>query len=156
VSDLATDARLLADICESLASIIDALEEVDVDQGIVVRELIAASQAVLLGARQELETKVGKAMGPDFRDVDGKRYSRHARLSKRNADNEALLRAVLDSRLVNTDTGEVIEETPVDRIKHVYPLSARDARKTALEKRGLDISEFVPAEWVGWSISEDR
>lgn len=157
LASLVTDAHLLSDIVEDIAQDVEACKgDEDGPTKIKVREVIAACQAMLLGARQDLETDIGQVIGPDFIDVDGKRYSRHARLSLRNGDNEALVRAVLDSRRVNKDTGEVIEETPVDRLRHVWHLAARDARKTALKDRGLDLTEFVESEFRGWNITEDR
>lgn len=63
-------------------------------------------------------------------------------------DNERLLRDVLDSRLVEAGSGEIMDETPLEKIQMVYPLAGGTARKTALKARGLDILDY--AEDPNW------
>jgi hypothetical protein len=65
-------------------------------------------------------------------------------------DKESLLRAVLDSRLVNEATGEVVEETPVDRVLHVWNLGA--PRLFALRARRIDEDQFCEATFEGWTV----
>lgn len=65
-----------------------------------------------------------------------------------------LLRAVLDSRVVNTDTGEVADETPLDKVLSVWNLAT--PRTTALKERGIDPDEFCHSEWGGWTIEVIR
>lgn len=54
-----------------------------------------------------------------------------------------LVRIVLDSRRFDSLTGEAIEETPLAKVMHVFPLGAPRIR--ALEDRGID-----PDEWSQW------
>jgi hypothetical protein len=65
-------------------------------------------------------------------------------------DKDALLSAVLDSRLVNTETGEVTEESPLDKVRAVWNLGT--PRVTALRERNIDPDQFCRSEWGGWGI----
>ena len=158
MSDLITNTRMLAELTDEIVRDIDDLDPntVELDQLFIVKEVIAAAKAALLGASQDLDTKLGDLIGLDFIDVLGKRWSRHGRYSNRNGQNDDLLRAVLDSRLVDPETGEVIEETPTDKIKAVWNLPVAQARKTALEARHIDVSQFIERRRVGWTVSLDR
>jgi hypothetical protein len=160
IPDLVTAAKRVRDAIDDLHMAREATVG-DVDAGAIetliwVHEVLALDSSDLVAERQELDDLIGTLMGPERVTVNGKLYQRHARVSLRNGDNAALLRAVLDSRIVDKTTGEVKEETPVDRITHVWLLAARDARKTALRERGLDQDEFVEREFRGWNITEAR
>lgn len=75
------------------------------------------------------------------------------RRTKRSGwDHDYLLRAVLDSRRVNTATGEIVDETPVDKVASVYALKGYNASLEAIRARGLDPDEFCRAEPDGWSV----
>lgn len=63
-----------------------------------------------------------------------------------NWDSDGLLRLVLDSRVVNEETGEI--ESVLDILKQVYPLKGYNARTTALKKLGIDVDEFCQTEWA--------
>lgn len=106
-------------------------------------------------ARAVLEDKLGKAMGRKLVVVeDLGALERHRSTTYRSdADQSSdLLRAVLDSRVVDKDTGEVRDETPVDKIRAVWALAARDARVTALRERNLAKDEFCTVEIGTWKI----
>lgn len=96
---------------------------------------------------------------------EGRTFKRSAtpkRVFKPEA-NDDMLRAVLDSRriapprkknapplVVNNVTyepGDVIEETLVDKLRHVYPMPARDARTRALAARLIDLDQFCTTEF---------
>ena len=49
-------------------------------------------------------------------------YEAHRKKSRTVWDKDALLHAVLDTRLVDTDTGEVVDPTPYDKVLHVWNL----------------------------------
>lgn len=55
---------------------------------------------------------------------------------------EDLIRAVLDSRLIDLETMEVVDESPADKLMHVFSLSGSNARLTALKERGLRVGAF--------------
>lgn len=57
-------------------------------------------------------------------------------------DSEALVRAVLDSRRIDLETMEVLDETPADKLMHVWGMTGSGARLTALKERGLRVGDF--------------
>lgn len=62
-------------------------------------------------------------------------------------DNDALVRAVLDSRLVDRETGEIVDESPADRLRACFNLSGSNVRLTALKARRIDPDELCSTEW---------
>jgi hypothetical protein len=60
-----------------------------------------------------------------------------------------LLQAVLDTRLVDSVTGEVTEETPLEKVLEVWNLPA--PRLTALKNRGL-----TPSDYATVTYDEDK
>lgn len=154
LDDVVGDSRLLADCVDDLVRDVEALDVEEDWLAILmsVRGVMLAASAALLGVRQELDTKIARTIGPDQAIVDGKRVRRHPRLSKRNADNAALLRAVLDTVLIDPDTGEVFEETQLDKVKAVWPLDVHSARNGALKQRRIDPDEFCETEFRGFNL----
>lgn len=69
-------------------------------------------------------------------------------------DKDDLLRAVLDSRLVDKTTGFISEESPLDKVLAVWNLGP--PRTKVLENRGIDPDEFCHSEWGGWTIEVIR
>jgi len=65
--------------------------------------------------------------------------------SRTGWDSEALLSAVLDSRLVDPESGEVEVESPLAKVLHVWHLPA--PRVTALRERGIDGDKFCHVLW---------
>lgn len=61
---------------------------------------------------------------------------------------------VLDSRLVDKDTGEMKDETNLEKVRSVWGLKGYQASITALRDRGLDPSEFCEAEFRGFRLSD--
>jgi hypothetical protein len=101
---------------------------------------------------QQLQDATASLMDRKDKVIDGVGVlSRHERKSRTQWDKEMLLRAVLDSRIVDKDTGEVRDEAPVDKVTNVWNLGA--PRVTALKARGLDADEFCVVEKkAGWSV----
>lgn len=95
-----------------------------------------------------LERLVGDRMS-DFRQtIEGVgTLERHKNESKTKWRKDELLAAVLDTRLVNAETGELVEETPLEKVLHVFNLPA--PRTTALKARGLAYDEFCEVENKG-------
>ena len=106
--------------------------------------------------RDEIHTRAGGAMTDRRIVVDGKSWQRNRVRSRRGWNNDGLLRAVLDSRLVNKLTGEVSFESAYDRVRAVYPLSGGSARVTQLQARGIDPDDFCQMEERGWRIGVPR
>jgi hypothetical protein len=124
-----------------------------VNTGAVLLQELAELRRVLDAFRADVEHALGGAMGEYRTTILGVgTLERHRDKRYRHGDDEGLLRAVLDSRLVNSATGELIEETPVDRIVHVWRLSATEARKTALDARRIAKDEFCTVERGHWKI----
>lgn len=143
----------------SAADVVTALERVDPDAIAAMstedalRELALLTDANrLLGQIRSLtEQAVAEQMGPGIYTVEGVgSFERHGRKNRKTWDREALLRDVLDTRLVDEATGEVTDPTPLDKVLHVWNLGA--PRVTALRARGLDPDEYCASEWGGWSI----
>lgn len=101
----------------------------------------------------EVEDQLADAM-PDKKVVlDGLgEVERFRRVSRVKWDSEALLRAVLDSRLVNPDTGEVADESPLDRVRACYALTGSSVRLEALRERQIDPDEYCATERRGWRV----
>ncbi len=76
---------------------------------------------------------------------------RHSKKDRTQWDKPDLLRAVLDTKLVDTATGEILDETPLSKVTTVWNLGA--PRLTALRDRGLDPDDFCTTEVrPGWSL----
>lgn len=127
------------------------LPEWDLKQHCEALTGIREARRLLADAEQGLSSSIGALMGEHTVIVDGLgAVTKHARKSRTQWDPD-LYRAVLDTRLVDPDTGEVVEETPVDRILHVWRLGA--PRVTALKARGIDADEWCSTERKpGWTI----
>jgi hypothetical protein len=63
-----------------------------------------------------------------------------------------LYRAVLDTRLGDPVTGELIEESPLAKVLHVWNLGA--PRVSALRARGLDPDEWCEIEYGRFTIEK--
>jgi len=100
----------------------------------------------------DLDNLIGVLM--DKRKVTLEGIGLVQRLSRKRMtqwDNEDLLRVVLDTRMVNESTGEVLEETPLQKVLKVWNLGA--PRKGVLKERGIQADEFCQVEnQDGWSI----
>ena len=108
-------------------------------------------------ARRELaivEADLEKAIAPMLDEkivVEGGLVVESKRRKDRTQwDREALVRDVLDSRLVDTATGEVVDESPLDKVLAVWNLGA--PRLMVLRDRGLDPDEYCHTEDRGWSV----
>lgn len=108
------------------------------------RRLLAQVQAMLvnpiaeqMGDRQVVVDHVGT-------------FVRHVKKDRTKWEKDDLLRAVLDSRLVDKETGEVVDESPLDKVVAVWNLGA--PRTTALKQRQIDPDEYCHVEKGGYTI----
>jgi hypothetical protein len=155
MSTFADDVRDLEDTVHNLAvSIVDLPP--DVEHIAACREVLERSFQQLKDLRENLDTALGEAMTAHQMVVDGVGViRRHRKRSRTEWAKDDLLRAVLDSRLVDPHTGEIADETPLDKVRHVWNLGA--PRVTALRDRGLDPDEFCRTELRdGWTIEVTR
>lgn len=145
-----------------LAGLVDANKAVvahgdGIDEGVHLSELLqiradlAAASQDLMDVRHALDTLCGEVLGPKPMIVPGwGKIARKFRRKRTQYDTDALRFRVADSRLFDAD-GTMIDETPVDKILHVWHLGV--PRKTALEARGIDVDEFCTVEDVpGYDI----
>jgi len=100
----------------------------------------------------DLDNEIGLAMGTYKVEIPGiGLVQRSSKKRQSQWDNDALLRTVLDTRLVNESTGEVLDESPLDKVLKVWNLGT--PRKGILKERGIQADEFCVTENLnGWSI----
>lgn len=89
----------------------------------------------LSDVERAVENRLGAEMHAYRETIEGVgTIERHARKSRTEWDKEALLRDVLDSRLFDMTSGEIVDETPLEKVLYVWNLPA--PRTTALRERG--------------------
>lgn len=95
---------------------------------------------------------IGTALGSPMEIVEGVgMVRRHPRSKRTEWDRDELVQTVLDSRLIDAHTGEVADETPLDKVRHIWNLGA--PRLTALRDRGLDPDDYCHyVREDGWDI----
>ena len=99
-----------------------------------------------------LSDKIGDAMADSSQPMCGKIIHRHRRASRTKWEKDDLLRNVLDTKIADAD-GEIVDETPLDKVLHVWNLGA--PRLKALEARGIEADQFCQTEWRdGWTLSD--
>lgn len=150
-------ARDLVETCAELERemchlVIHALTEDDLDYALTLRAELSEAAKTLKGARDALDTAIGKSLGPESRLIPGHgRVKRHGRMSRRNWKSDDLLRVVLDSRVADSN-GEPIEESPLDKVRSVWGLKGYQASIKGLLDRGIEPDEFAETEWRGYTI----
>lgn len=152
MSDLASTALLLEAVIADLDELMPTATVDDLAAAMVVRSILATTAMGLSSVRESLDDKIGEAMGEYRKIVEGfGQVERHKKKSRTKWDTDDLRRAVLDSRVIDEATGEVLDPNPVDKILRVWNLGA--PRLTALRERGLDPDEFaVTEERSGWQL----
>lgn len=94
---------------------------------------------------EDLGDTIAHAMQGKRETIAGVTLERHAKTPRRtNWQHDDLLRLVVDSRVVDKDTGEIA--STLDVLKKVYPLKGYNARSTALRALGIDVDEFCETE----------
>lgn len=158
LADLATDVHVIADATANAEGIVlDRLDLTDLDAlggALTIYDDLVAAIQIATAVKKALATQISERLGNEKQVIDGKPRKRHADVSRKDWDHDALLRMILDSRLVNEATGEIIDETPVDKLTHVYGLRGYQAKVSAIRARGLDPSEFCTSEFLGWKLSD--
>lgn len=145
---LSTDAKLLHDLVNDLDA--DHLED-DQATNLICLAMIREARSNLSHVEKALEDQIAKGFDGKRVTVDGVgTFEKHGKRDRKSWDRDALLRSVLDTRRVDTDTGEITDETPLDKVLHVWNLGT--PRLTALKDRGLDPDEFCESEFAGFTI----
>jgi hypothetical protein len=147
MDDRASDIELLAVDVLSAAGRVFVPDEVDnLDEAICAWRILNDAYKAIAFAKDALADKIGQAMGDKRYVTKGCTIERN-RVSPRrtNWDHDALLRLVVDSRIVNEETGEI--ESTLDVLRKVYPLKGYNARTTALRELNINPDEFCETEY---------
>jgi len=154
-TDLHIDARELTVLAEELELHVG---DYTADDELVLQDddLIAWKQLddacrVIADARDALAKRLAEAMPEKRQTVMGTgTFEKHFRTDRKQWDTDALKSAVLDSRLADTETGEFLDETPIEKITAVWNLGA--PRVTVLRERGIDPDQFCTTEKRGLTL----
>lgn len=149
--DAAMSLRAIAEQFDEIDGLIPSLT--DPTAAVELFQQLAGVVRIASTVRDDVQTRAGELLGPQKVVLPGVgMVKRTPRRNYRNWQTEDLLRAVLDSRRVDKETGEVLEETAEDRIRAVYPLAGGSARRTELRARGIDPDEFAEYEERGFTL----
>ncbi len=139
--------------------VLQAVESLNVDDlmGIDLKEAcrqwaaLEDANRVLAIVRGEMARQIGEDLPEAEWVVEGLgTVSRHYRKDRKEWDKDGLLRDVLDARLVDGKTGEITDQTPLERILYVWNLPA--PRTTALRALGLDPDEYCSSTFGGVNL----
>jgi len=139
LESLAVEARRYLLRCEPTAVPFDMEDAVS---AYLILVEVAQTAATL---RDDLADMIAHGMQGKRETVAGVTLERNHKTPRRNDwDHEGLLRLVVDSRVVDKQTGEIA--SALDVLKKVYPLKGYNARVTALRDLGIDVDEFCVTE----------
>lgn len=128
-----------------------ALAAADETEALTAWAILEDANRVLAQVRSMLVGPIAEKMGDRQVVIDHVGvFVRHVKKDRTQWAKDDLLRAVLDSRLVDKKTGEVVDESPLDKVVAVWNLGA--PRTTALKARGIDADEFCHVEKGGYTI----
>lgn len=143
------DVLIVLDAVESLD--IEAIANLPIEDALRCVDALEESHRVLALVRSALPGALAPIFGEKQITVEGTgTFVLHGKRDRKQWDRDALLSAVLDSRLVDTETGEVADETPLQKVLACWNLPA--PRTTALKARGIDADQFCRSEWGGHTI----
>lgn len=153
---MAEQAAIAVDLAESVRALRpDDIVELPVDQAAAIYVELVDVQKELAAVMSLLTHAFAESLAHKETTVDGiGTLRRRGRTDRIRWQKDDLLRAVLDSRIVDKDTGEVADETPLDKVLAVWNLAT--PRTTALKERGIDPDDFCHSEWGGWTIEVIR
>lgn len=145
-----TVSTVVSALADALVNALDEIkpDDLDAEQCVrVIAELTKGPQSVVSIAKSTvglLELRLAQLVPPKYALPIAGHTVRHKPGSPKRSEwqNEDLLRAVLDSRRFDPATGAMVEETPADKLMHVFGLSGSSAKITALKERGLNANEF--------------
>lgn len=111
------------------------------ESDLVVFAILEEARRNLAVVTQDLVNKLAARMphGPFVVDGCGT-FEKHRKKSRVKWDKDALLSAVLDSILVDRTSGEIIPETPLEKVTGCWNLGV--PRTSWLKGRGIDADEF--------------
>jgi hypothetical protein len=154
VNDLARDVLMLSELANEIAKAVAEQDYPgDLGEALIVWNELADSIRRLTAARDDAGNDLAEDM-PEKRMtvMDVGTFEVHRKADRKSWAKDDLLRVVLDSRVVDPITGEVREETDLDRVLDVYNLPA--PRTTALKARGIDADEFCEVQYGKLTIQK--
>lgn len=124
---------------------------------LAVRDSVAKVEREARELREEIEQKIAAQMTADSMLIDGvgvvKRSHRKSKHALPDAT-ESLIRDVMDSRMVNPETGEILDESPAEKLTAVFGMSIHNARNTQLKARGLNERDYAEIRYADeWTVS---
>lgn len=150
MSDLVDKAAAVAADLQLVRS--DDVDGADLDALLKAYVLLEDASRLLAQLRTLIRDAAAQAMPDKQVTVPGLgTVVKHGKRDRKTWDGEALLRAVLDSRVVDKDTGEVRDETPLDKVLAVWNLGTPRIKELR-DVRGIDPDEFCVSEWGGWTL----
>jgi hypothetical protein len=145
--DLARDVLMLSELANEIAKAVAEQDYPgDLGEALVVWNELADSIRRLTAARDDAGNDLAEELPEKRMTVMGVgTFEVHRKADRKSWDKDDLLRVVLDSRVVDAETGEVRDETPLDKVLDVWNLPA--PRTTALKARGIDADEFCVVQY---------
>lgn len=152
MSDFATDVRLIAEaVLDLCIPHVTDLDDVPIGDVLAWRSVLRDAIAAIRAKADELDTTIGRKLGPDAQIIPGiGKVKRHPRVSRRNWRSDDLRRMVMDSRVVDPETGEVLDA--VANLIAVYGCAGYQAKIGELIKRRIDADEYAETEFLGWNL----
>jgi hypothetical protein len=152
MSDLAIDVRLLAELVSELDVTVCTKPLPNLDTGLTCWASLEETNGQRATIRKLLTKKLAEAMPEKLVTVMGVGTFARQRVANRTRWDKDLYRAVLDTRLVNTQTGEILHETPLEKVLQVWNLGAPRIR--ALRERGIDPDDWCDVEYGHLTIQK--
>lgn len=140
--DLYGHAETLHDTVNRLDDDVRALpDDTPLETDLIAWAVIEECRRNLAVVAQDLTNRIAPRLeyGPVVVDGVGT-FEKHRKKSRVKWDKDALLSAVLDSILVDRTSGEIIPETPLEKVTGCWNLGV--PRTSWLKGRGIDADEF--------------
>lgn len=165
-TDLHSDVRLLTQIIRDVDSDVRAYQYDDefsetIDADLIALELLQQAGRDIADAQKRLADILGDAMGQKYHTVmEAGTYVRSPRKeSTKCMDEEGLWRFVLDTRVVDPVTGEVLPTHEVIRLaygaesKQTGKVRLTGASTTKVEALGINSDDFFEkGDRLGWTV----
>ena len=147
--------RALVAADHELGNALSALATADLPDLLDAIGLVMNLRKSVATVGSDLEHRAGEVMGEKSVTVAGTEWVRSMPPKRAAWKSEDLLRAVLDTRRAD-ENGVVIEETPLEKVQHVWNLAGYQARLGALRDRGLDPDDFSEPSWDSsrWHVAK--
>ena len=145
-----------------LAELEASVPDLNLADALDVFDALEQANRDLADLRHTLAGQIAALMPGKTVTLHGHTYEKSGRWRRTGWDIEQLLPTVLDTRRFDKTTGELIEETDLQKVLHVWSLGG--PRTTALRERGFAVEidengnrtdpldEWCQATWAGWAI----